>query len=160
VKSSKPSAGPEDLAEKLLGTLRNEQGITVQNFLVKAEQDLGIRKEVAARSIYSLSQQGTISLEEPRLPLTFAKYLLNHRSMWFWALASIALITAFSIYLLPQSVPFIYTRFVFGALYVLYLPGFALIQLLYPKNDELSPIHRHVLSIGLSLVLMPLAGLV
>jgi len=43
---------------------------------------------------------------------------------------------------------------------VLYLPGSALIEALYPGKEDLEPLERLALSIGLSLALVPLVGLV
>jgi uncharacterized membrane protein len=53
----------------------------------------------------------------------------------------------------------LYLRYVFGSALVLFLPGFALIEALYPKR-ELDELTRLALSIGLSLALVPLVGLV
>jgi uncharacterized membrane protein len=51
-------------------------------------------------------------------------------------------------------------RYVLGTLYVLYLPGFALVEALYPIEGDLKPLERLALSIGLSLAVVPLIGLV
>jgi uncharacterized membrane protein len=40
------------------------------------------------------------------------------------------------------------------------LPGYTLIEALYPKKEDLSSLERLALSIGLSLALTPLVGLV
>jgi uncharacterized membrane protein len=50
-------------------------------------------------------------------------------------------------------------RIVLGSLFTLFLPGYSLIEALYPKEDDLSPLERLALSIGLSLALVPLVGL-
>jgi len=52
----------------------------------------------------------------------------------------------------------LYLRYAFGSVLVLFLPGYALIEPLYPKR-ELDELTRFALSIGLSLALVPLAGL-
>ena len=58
------------------------------------------------------------------------------------------------------SPPLVYARYVLGTIYVLYVPGATLIEALYPRGDELEPLERLALSIGLSLALVPLIGLV
>lgn len=73
------------------------------------------------------------------------------------------MLTIFIIYIAPQASPFVYLvylRYIFGSLFVLYLPGAALIELLYPKPSDLSQLERLALSIGLSLALVPLVGLI
>ncbi|MEM2179169.1 MAG: DUF1616 domain-containing protein, partial [Candidatus Methanomethylicaceae archaeon] len=47
-----------------------------------------------------------------------------------------------------------------GSLFVLFLPGYSLIEALYPREEELSPLERLALSIGLSLAIVPLVGLI
>jgi len=67
---------------------------------------------------------------------------------------------ATAIYLLPQNPPYIYLRYVLGSLFILYLLGHTLIETLYPKEEDLEPLERLALSIGLSLALVPLVGLI
>jgi uncharacterized membrane protein len=47
-----------------------------------------------------------------------------------------------------------------GSLIMLFLPGYALVEALYPKEEDLSPLERLAFSIGLSLALVPLVGLI
>ena len=43
---------------------------------------------------------------------------------------------------------------------VLFFPGYSLTEALYPRGEDISPLERLALSIGLSLALVPLVGLV
>jgi uncharacterized membrane protein len=65
-----------------------------------------------------------------------------------------------SIYVLPQVAPFTWVRVLMGFLTSLYLPGYALIEALYPQRAELEELERFALSVGLSLALTPLTGFV
>jgi len=47
-----------------------------------------------------------------------------------------------------------------GTLYVLFLPGYVIVEALYPRERDLKPLERVALSIGLSLAVVPLVGLV
>lgn len=61
---------------------------------------------------------------------------------------------------LPTSSPYgLYLRYVFRGLLILYLPGYSLIEFLYPKKKDLEILTRIALSIGLSLAIVPLTGL-
>jgi len=51
-------------------------------------------------------------------------------------------------------------RVVLGLPFVLFFPGYALIAALYPRKDDLDGIERLALSLGLSLAVVPLIGLV
>ncbi len=50
-------------------------------------------------------------------------------------------------------------RYILGSFFVLFIPGYTLIEALYPQERSLSPLERVALSIGLSLALVPLIGL-
>lgn len=50
-------------------------------------------------------------------------------------------------------------RIVFGLPFILFFPGYALIALLFPRRSDLGGIERIALSFGLSIAIVPLAGL-
>lgn len=52
-----------------------------------------------------------------------------------------------------------FIRTIFGLLFILFLPGYALIAALFPKIDDLDGIERVALSFGLSIAVSPLIGL-
>ncbi|MDG6982727.1 MAG: DUF1616 domain-containing protein [Nitrososphaerota archaeon] len=98
-------------------------------------------------------------ISDPAPPTSTFDYLTRSYGLWFWTAMVYLGVTIGSIYLLPQYSPFIYVRYVFGAIAVLYFPGFTLIEALYPKKEDLDSLERLALSIGLSLALVPLVGL-
>lgn len=149
----------ESLVNKVLKLLRNEE-VSVEGAVALCQERLGVRKDLAIKSIYLLEKKGLITLEDPSPPQSFLRYVANYRSFWFWMTLLAVTLTALAIYVIPQQPPFIYLRYAVGALYVLYLPGFALIESLYPKKEDLAPVERFALSVGLSLALVPLVGLV
>jgi uncharacterized membrane protein len=69
-------------------------------------------------------------------------------------LASIVLLGV--IFLLPGSP----VRIVLGLPFVLFFPGYVLVAALYPRRDDLDGVERVALSLGLSLAVVPLIGLV
>jgi uncharacterized membrane protein len=63
------------------------------------------------------------------------------------------------VFTIPEEVfPIVYARYILGSLFVLFLPGYSLIKALFPTK-ELDNIERLALSIGMSLALVPIAGL-
>ena len=63
------------------------------------------------------------------------------------------------VFVVPEDAfPVVYIRYVLGSFFVLFLPGYSLIRALF-GSKELDNIERLALSIGLSLALVPLAGL-
>ncbi len=69
-------------------------------------------------------------------------------------LATVALLVAI---LLAPNNP---ARVVLGLPFVLFLPGYVLIAALYPRRNDLDGVERVALSLGLSLAVVPLIGLV
>ncbi|MDE1858867.1 MAG: DUF1616 domain-containing protein [Thaumarchaeota archaeon] len=133
--------------------------MSVTEALTRARQGTGAALTDASRALYSLVEEKRVTLTDPSPPGTTIEYLGRGYSFWFWGAMAYLAVTAASIYLLPQYSPFIYVRYVFGAVAVLYFPGYTLIEALYPKKEDLDSLERLALSIGLSLALVPLVGL-
>lgn len=104
---------------------------------------------------------GEIRLRDPQPPATFLEYLARpDYNLWFYTSLLLALSTLVVIWA-SHSVSWIMPlRYVLGSLYVLFLPGYSLIEALYPEEGRLSDLEKLALSIGLSLALVPLIGLV
>lgn len=141
----------------LLPALSRE--MSVMDALARATQGTGASTVEAARALYSLLEEGKATLTDPKPPMSTFEYLGRSYSFWFWGTMVYLAVTVASIYLLPPSAPFIYVRYVFGAVAVLYFPGYTLIEALYPKKEDLDSLERLALSIGLSLAMVPLVGL-
>ena len=143
--------------ELLSSTLASE--MSVSDAISRAQQGTGATEVDASRALYSLIDEKKASMKDPSPPLSTVDYLTRPYSFWFWGAVVYLAVTISSIYLLPQVPPFIYVRYVFGAVAVLYFPGYTLIEALYPKKEDLDSLERLALSIGLSLALVPLVGL-
>jgi len=63
------------------------------------------------------------------------------------------------IYTLPSAFPLVVLRWVLGSVFVLFIPGYVTVEALFPKGRDLDGIERLALSVGLSLALVPLIGL-
>jgi hypothetical protein len=120
----------------------------------------GLSVEQAARELYVKQLEEEIRLIDPDPPMNYISYLLSLYSTWFWLLLTGIGLTISSIYVLPQVRPFTWLRVLMGFLMALYLPGYSFIEALYPKKSELEELERFALSIGLSIALTPLTGLV
>jgi uncharacterized membrane protein len=82
--------------------------------------------------------------------------MLSTYSLGFWTTSSIVALTITSVYTPPLT----FVRYVLGSMFVLFIPGYSLIETLYPRESDLTPLERLALSIGLSLALVPLVGLI
>lgn len=113
------------------------------------------------REVYEKTRSGELKLRDLEPPKTLVEYALRlDYSLWFWTIIVLVLLTLLVVYassILPQL---LVLRYFLGTLYVLYLPGFTLVEALYPEERDLKPLERLALSIGLSLAVVPLIGLV
>lgn len=148
------------IVKNLLDEVKEDPCPSVEALVKEKAESLGVARHEVARHLYQLWKEGELTLVNPRPPSSLVQYAKSFYSLWFWALTFAVLLTGLAVYLLPQTPPYIYVRYVMGALLVLYLPGCALIEALYPKRGDIEPLERLALSIGLSLALVPLVGLV
>ena len=72
---------------------------------------------------------------------------------------AVSLMTVFIIYTVPSQLPLVVLRWFFGSVFVLLIPGYVTIEALFPKGRELGGVERFGLSVGLSLILVMLIGL-
>ncbi len=148
--------GEEDKELKHLREVLGSEPLTVEEAVSRlVEQGLPRRKAIAK---VCLGMKKGFLEEVYSSRLGFTRYLLLHDS-WFWSVASITIMTVLLV-VLARHPPLIYARYVLGSIFVLFLPGHTLIEALYPRKEDLSPLERLALSIGLSLALVPLVGLV
>lgn len=116
----------------------------------------------ACLELYREWTNGELEIEDPSPPASLWEYLARpDYSLWFWTtvalvLSTLAVVVATSSSHVAALIPL---RYVLGTMFVLFLPGYTLVEALYPRGDELSPLERLALSIGLSLALVPLVGL-
>ena len=114
----------------------------------------------ALRRLYESVRENRVNLTDPNPPTNFLQYLLRmDYSLWYWTVVLFVVVTLVSI-ALTSITPWIKPlRYVFGTIYVLFIPGYVLIEALYPREKDLKPLERMALSIGLSLAIIPLIGL-
>ena len=113
-------------------------------------------------AVRNMERDGSFTLQEPLHEIeTPLDYLFNPTlSAWLWVTLSVTALAVAAVFLTPESFPIVVIRWLLGSILVLYLPGYALLQLLFPKGSEIDSLERFALNIGLSLALVPLIGLV
>ncbi len=144
--------------ERVLKVLEDLENPTVRDMIDRLVEE-GMGFDEAALGLYLAWKKGEIELLEPQPPENFMGYMLSLRSLWFWLLSSLIAVSLSLVFLVSRP-PLVYVRYILGSIFVLYLPGSMLIEALYPRGEELEPLERLALSIGLSLAVVPLIGLV
>lgn len=111
--------------------------------------------------VWHLVEQGQVDVEDQPPP---AKSLWEYLRFWernisFYVPLAISLATVLVIYMVPSEFPWVISRWILGLVFVLFLPGYVTVETLFPESHDLNGIERFALSVGLSLALAPLIGL-
>lgn len=150
---------PEGLREVLLEEVKRRPSSSVRS-LVQGFQGRYSDVEVL-EAIEGLKDERKLVLSRP--PVAFGSFLsylaAPSWSLRFWLVVLTSGLTLGSVYILPDTLPWVALRWVFGAAFVLFLPGFSFVEMLFPRDADLDSIERLALSVGLSLALVPITGL-
>jgi hypothetical protein len=111
--------------------------------------------------VWRLVEVGQVDVEDvPPATGSLRQYVgMWERNLWFYASIGISLMTVLVIYTVPAQFPLVALRWILGSAFVLFIPGYVTVQTLFPKGRELDGIERFALSVGLSVALVPLVGL-
>ncbi|MEM4369413.1 MAG: DUF1616 domain-containing protein [Desulfurococcaceae archaeon] len=138
----------------------NREPVTLEDY-VRRKAGGKVNKYKVLYEVWKSVKDKKLRIEDPDPPLTLVSYAFRlEYTLWFWtalALTSLTLLVVFLTEKVPALIP---ARYVLGTIYVLFLPGYSLVEALYPREEDLSPLERTALSIGLSLATVPLIGLV
>ena len=153
------SADEKRIEDIILATTDNKEEHSLKELADRVAHATQTPRHQVIRTIYRLKAEGRLQLHDSHPPQRINEYLQSSHALWFWTTIGALTATAITVYALPQDAPFIYLRYIFGSVFVLFLPGYMLIEALYPKPRDLEALERLALSIGLSLALVPLTGL-
>jgi hypothetical protein len=142
--------------------LKSRHPATVQQLAELATAETGIHEEEVVQIVKQMETEGSLILQEPLRDIrsTWDYLRTPVLSLWFWIALAATILTASVILLAPGSFPIVVIRWVSGSILLFFLPGYALLQLLFPDRKEKNSLERFVLSLGLSLAIVPLIGLI
>lgn len=108
--------------------------------------------------IWRLKESGRIDLHDlPCQPCSIMDYLRKwERTLWFYLCLIVCIATLLVVFLVPPVFPFVVFRWVLGFLFVLILPGYLFLELLFPKPEQLDALERLGLSIVVCVTIVPL----
>jgi len=146
----------------IIDIVKNKSPSTVEQLIKLIQQRHPLTKEEIVKHILRLESQGKLVFKEehpPSLPPTLTSYLFSTQAHWYWIIILLAIATTTLVFTIPENAyPLIYARYVLGSIFILWLPGYTFIKALFPAK-ELDSIERVALSIGMSLALVPITGL-
>jgi hypothetical protein len=151
------------LTDIILEVMETKQPKNVKNLIELVQKQTGnISVAEIKAEIKNLQERRLIALESPTAPSSkgLTSTLVSMRNAWFWATLTLTALTFASVLLIPaEATPLSYVRYLFGFVFVVFLPGYCLTETLFPKKDALDTIERLTLSVGLSFAVTALVGL-
>jgi len=136
-----------------------ERWWSVSEATAELSKETGYTRDEIAKELIRLVRKKELSISEGSSYKALLRYATSPYNLWFWGTISATVLSVFLAAI--SSGLLVYLRYIFGGALVMFLPGFSLVQLLYPKGEELNQLSRVALSVGLSaLVFTPLCGLV
>ena len=150
------------LKEFITQRIKAENPRTVRDlFEIVSKKRPTLAEDEFIQSIEELKENETLELElpPPKVDSYLAYLKLRSENAWFHLVVSASLATILAIYILPSAHPIVIFRWILGSIFVLFLPGYVTVQALFTGRRELDDIERFALSVGLSLAITPLMGL-
>ena len=78
---------------------------------------------------------------------------------WLEIVVGFTVLTLLATYLIPSESPLVAIRFVFGFVFIVFLPGYCLVNILFAGKNKIDFVENLVLSVALSFGLTGLIGL-
>jgi uncharacterized membrane protein len=161
---------PNDSTKDIIIKTINEQKPQTTNQLVALiQKTTNLSEEEIIKVLNQLEAQDKIHFYvSPETSTSFGTYLFSFESAWYWTIIAVALVTTLVVFTIPQDLfPLAYVRNVLGVIFVLFLPGYAFVKAIFQKkvpfktsSESFDNIERLVLSIGLSIAITPMVGLI
>ena len=147
----------KDLHSPIRAAVSRGRCTTINQLVEAVSRETGLPKSRVAYEVYLMWKRGELSIEhEP--PENAVMFLASVDGVWYWITLAITLASLIVVMLIKGG-PLIPIRYLLGAISVLFMPGYSMVEALYPRGDEMAPLERLALSIGLSLAVVPLIGL-
>ena len=157
----------KSLTQSIMKVIEDNKPRSVQQLVGMVMQKTGTPENQIIDHVVRLQNQRKILLYEPHAHIQkqLVIYLRTLESYWYWTTVIQAVAAALSVLAIPENAyPLVYFRYSFGAILILWLPGYSFIRAVFPsesslKRDEGSDfIERIALSIGMSLALTAVVG--
>jgi hypothetical protein len=167
----------EELDRQIILVVETAKPENVQQLVDLVQAMSSKSKQEILNRILQLQKEERIHLKPARTPTIgkFTSYLRSNQALWYWITMTLTIVTAIVIFTVREDAfPLAYARNVLGTVFVLWLPGYAFIKALSPQNlpfakglarsvetseKSLDAIERIALSVGMSLALVPIVGL-
>jgi hypothetical protein len=169
-------AATQDLTETILQITAQNKPATVNQLVELVKEKTPASNQEILDAISKLQNEGKLQLgTPPQQALRMSTYLRTPAARWYWITMALTIATAIVVFTVSETAfPLVYIRYVLGTIFILWLPGYAFIKALFPQHlpfakglahtletseKNIDTIETIALSIGMSLALVPITGL-
>ncbi|MGA2785731.1 MAG: hypothetical protein ABSF09_13645 [Candidatus Bathyarchaeia archaeon] len=131
--------------------MKSRHPATVQQLAEMAMAETDIREEEVVQIVKEMETEGSLMLQEPLRDITSTWDYLRTPilSLWFWTALGATVLTTSVVLFVPDFFPIVVIRWLSGSILLFFLPGYALLHLLFPgREPQLRPgrvVYRSIL---------------
>ncbi|MHA1252756.1 MAG: DUF1616 domain-containing protein [Candidatus Helarchaeota archaeon] len=163
------------LSEIIINILKNNKNLTIKHLITKINSEYNYSNNQIIKCIKDMAKKGLINIskitihKEKPFKNPIINYFLSKNSLSFWLSLIIIVISFFLVYYVPQNSILLQNpwliflgilRIIFGTIITIFLPGYLLLSLLYYNKKDLDILQMFGLSIGLSIIIIVIIGLI
>jgi len=151
----------EELNDLIIELIKVKEPPSIEQLVKLITAETNIREKDAFKIVLAMENAGKIRLTRPpdKIPSSFHDYVFSEYTIWFWSIIIISVVTMSAVFTVTSdNSSLIFLRYIFGTVFLLFLPGYSLIKVLFPGKN-IGNLERIVLSMGLSLSLLPVVGI-
>jgi hypothetical protein len=156
--------------DRIIQIVKKEKPETAKLLIALMQQHYSIPPEQAINLLLELENGDRLHFtrHKPTVPISARKYIFSKQATWYWITILLAIVTMIVVFTITgYGFPLVYLRYSLGIIFVLFLPGFALVKALFPEevpiktsSKNIDSIERVALSFGITLAFVPMIGLI
>lgn len=160
----------ESIKDVIIKTMKEQQPQTTSQLIGLIQSATNLTENEIINLLNQLEAEDKIyfNARPETTSFSFGTYLFSSESVWYWSIIAVALVTTLTVFTIPQDwYPMAYVRNFLGVIFVLFLPGYVFVRAFFQRkgpfkmtSESFDNIERVVLSIGLSIALTPMVGLI
>jgi hypothetical protein len=157
VKKDEEISKNTQVTQAIMKKSREKRGLSLYALVNEISNEFGYSKDVIVKELIKGNVDKKFRIIEKTPYLSMTSYSFSPYGLWFWEAIGTTL-ASFLLTFVDSGVG-TYLRIIFGCALILFLPGYSITQFLYSYREELDDLARITLSVGLSLAILPLVGL-
>jgi len=159
--TERPKQYKTTIDQHILGLIEKHKPESTEELVELFQQTYPIAEQEILKHILRLQDEGKIVMHGHSFSLSFfpSSRIFSASAKWYWRLVGLSVVTlALIILFQEEAYLFVYIRYVMGTLFVLFLPGYSFMKVLFP-GKKLNDVEGVTMSMGMSLAIVPIVGL-